>query len=329
MKKKSKASSRPMKKTGKGTKSRSFGSGTSGGAKRKKSATRRGPSSGRGTGTRSGSASGTGGRKKVRFRKRPERQSDPTQQRLQKVLAALGFGSRRECEELILEGRVEVNRETVTELGTRIDPAHCEIRVDGQVLKKHKPAYLAVYKPKGYVCTNKDEKGRRRAVDLVPDSFGRVFPVGRLDMNSEGLLLLTNDGELTNRLTHPKYGVPKVYRVQVAGIVQRSTLAQLEEGMYLAEGHAHVEGAVIKGFHKNSTILEITLREGKNREIRRLLARVQHKVMTLIRYSIGPVKLGKMLPGEYRVLTGREVTDLYEATVEAGAEMQKQAKREK
>jgi len=235
------------------------------------------------------------------------RDSESSQDRLQKVLAAAGFGSRRACEELITTGRVEVDRKVVDQLGFQVDPNLCEIRVDGQVLRRPRPAYIALFKPKGYLCSNRDEQGRRRAIDLIPESFGRLFPVGRLDMNSEGLLLLTNDGELAQRLTHPRYGVPKVYRVQVAGTVDHKTVRQLQSGIYLAEGFVKAERVVIKGHHKQSTYLEITLTEGRNREIRRLLAHVHHKVLSLIRISIGPIKLGKMLPGDYRVLSVREV----------------------
>jgi len=235
--------------------------------------------------------------------------------RLQKVLAAAGFGSRRECEELISAGRVEINHQTVSELGVRVFPMTQEIRVDGEVLKKTRPSYLAVYKPKGYVCTNWDPEHRPRVIDLIPEKMGRLFSIGRLDLESEGLLLMTNDGALTERLTHPKYEVPKRYRVQVAGLVDPSIIAQLKKGVYFAEGFAKASNVTIKGTHKNSSILEIELKEGKNREIRRLLARLGHKVMSLCRISVGPVNLGKLLPGEYRTLSAVEVDALYAVTV--------------
>ncbi|HBT78579.1 MAG TPA: hypothetical protein DEB39_17035, partial [Planctomycetaceae bacterium] len=132
-------------------------------------------------------------------------------QRLQKVLAAAGFGSRRHCEELITAGRVEVDRQTVVALGTKVDPLKQRIQVDGEMLRRSKPVYVALFKPKGVLCTNSDRQGRTRAVDLVPPEFGRLFTIGRLDQHSEGLLLLTNDGELTEKLTPPKYGIPKIY----------------------------------------------------------------------------------------------------------------------
>lgn len=230
------------------------------------------------------------------------------------MLAASGYGSRRACEELIVAGRVEVDRQVVNQLGVKVDFGKQEIRVDGESLRKTRPIYLAVYKPRGFLCTNQDQQGRRRVIDLVPATFGRLFPVGRLDMNSEGLILLTNDGALAERLMHPRYEVPKVYRVQVAGTVEHSTIQQLRKGMYLAEGFAKAEHVVIKRHHKQSTFLEITLKEGKNREVRRLFAHVNHKVLALLRYSVGPIKLGKMLPGDYRVLTAREVSALYTAS---------------
>ena len=241
--------------------------------------------------------------------------STPPQEghRLQKVLAAAGFGSRRECEELITAGRVEVDHQTVTELGVRVFPMTQDIRVDGELLKKTRPVYLALYKPKGYVCTNWDPEHRPRAVDLIPEKMGRLFSIGRLDLESEGLLLMTNDGALTERLTHPKYEVPKRYRVQVAGLVEPSIIAQLKKGVYFAEGRAKASNVTIKGTHKNSSILEIELKEGKNREIRRLLARLGHKVMSLQRVAVGPVKIGKLIPGEYRTLTTAEVDGLYAA----------------
>ena len=230
--------------------------------------------------------------------------------RLQKILAAAGFGSRRQCEELIEQGRVDVNG-TVAKLGTAVDPQRNEIRVDGRRLKVSKPMYIALFKPKGVLCTNRDQQGRMRVVDLLPQSLGRLFPVGRLDLDSEGLLLLTNDGALSERLTHPRYGIAKVYRVQVVGEVLSDTLVQLRKGVHLAEGFAKVADVQIKGRHKQSTILDITLTEGMNREVRRLLARLGHKVLMLIRIAVGPMKLGKLGPGEWRHLTPQEVRQLY------------------
>jgi len=236
----------------------------------------------------------------------------PGAHRLQKILASAGFGSRRQCEELIEQGRVEIDG-TIAQLGSKADPVRAVIKVDGERLKSAKPVYLALFKPKGYLCTDSDQQGRARTIELVPATFGRLFLIGRLDKDSEGLILLTNDGALSERLTHPKYGVPKVYRVQVAGELTEEGIRQLRDGVYLAEGFAKVENIIIKGRYKQSTILEMTLTEGMNREVRRLLARIGHKVLTLIRVAVGPVKLGKMTPGEWRKLTQPEVERLYAA----------------
>ena len=233
--------------------------------------------------------------------------------RLQKVLAAAGYGSRRKCEELITTGRVEIDDQTVTVLGTRVFPDKQKIRVDGELLPKTRPTYLAINKPKGYLCTHRDQQGRRRVIDLVPEQYGRLFPVGRLDQNSEGLLILTNDGALAERLTHPRFEVPKKYRVQVAGLIDPDIVEQLQKGIHIAEGVVQADEVVIRSRYKLSSILEITLKEGKNREIRRMLARVGHKVMQLERVAVGPIKLGKLLPGEFRRLSNQEVAMLYRA----------------
>jgi 23S rRNA pseudouridine2605 synthase len=230
--------------------------------------------------------------------------------RLQKVLAAAGLGSRRQCEELITAGRVEVDRRVVTELGTRVDPATQSIRVDGAALSKPKAAYYAVNKPVGVVSTNRDPSGRPRVVDLVPAGDARLFAIGRLDLHSDGLILVTNDGELANHLTHPRYGVAKTYRVVVAGRPERDVLRKLVEGVHLAEGIARAERVEVKSRQRASTVLEMVLREGKNREIRRVLARVGHKVERLTRIAVGPVRLGDLPTGAHRRLTREEVAAL-------------------
>jgi 23S rRNA pseudouridine2605 synthase len=232
-------------------------------------------------------------------------------QRLQKVLAAAGVGSRRQCEELITAGRVEVDRRVVTELGTKVDPSREEIRLDGLPLPRSKPVYYAVNKPPGVVSTNRDPSGRPRVVDLVPAPGGlRLFTIGRLDLSSEGLILVTNDGELANLLAHPRYGVKKTYRVQVAGRPTQEVLARLRRGVRLAGGLARVDQVRMKSRQKESTILEMVLREGRNREIRRVLARVGHKVLRLARIAVGPVRLGSLPPGACRKLTSKELQAL-------------------
>jgi 23S rRNA pseudouridine2605 synthase len=230
-------------------------------------------------------------------------------QRLQKVLAAAGLGSRRQCEELITAGRVEVDRRVVTELGVRVDPATQAIRVDGVALHTARLEYFAVNKPSGVLCTNRDPSGRMRVIDLM-GTHARLFTIGRLDLHSEGLILVTNDGELANRLTHPRYGVRKTYRVVVAGSPTREVLDKLLRGVHLAEGFARAERLEIRSHHKESTVLEMVLREGKNREIRRILARVGHKVLRLTRIAVGPVRLGSLPTGAVRRLTADEVKAL-------------------
>lgn len=232
-------------------------------------------------------------------------------ERLQKILAAAGIGSRRQCEELIRMGRVEVDNKVITELGYRADPKRQKICVDGSPIKLESRVYYAVYKPDGVVSTNRDPSGRPRVIDLVPESNMRLFPVGRLDLHSEGLILVTNDGVLAERLTHPRYGVPKTYLVQVADEPTREDLARLLKGVHLAEGVARVAKIRVRRQHKNSTVLEMVLNEGRNREIRRIMARIGHKVYRLKRIAVGPIRLGKMKPGEVRRLTPQEVAALY------------------
>ncbi len=233
------------------------------------------------------------------------------------MLSGAGIASRREAEELILEGRVQVDGEVVRELGTRVDRMRQEIRVDGEPLPRPKLAYFAVHKPVGIVSTMSDPSGRPRVIDLLPPSLGRLYNVGRLDLGSEGLILVTNDGDLANLLTHPRHGVEKTYHVEVAGNPDREVLKTLEKGVYLAEGKAKVKSARVKTQRKQSTVLEIVLTEGRNREIRRLLARMGHKVERLIRVAVGPVRLGDMPAGAYRRLTPEEVAKLRAATEEA------------
>ncbi len=234
--------------------------------------------------------------------------------RLQKVLAAAGLGSRRKCEELILAGRVEVDGKLVTELGVRVDPWRQEIRVDGQRIRPQPLVYYAVNKPSGVVCTHRDPSGRTRLIDLLPASKGlRVFPVGRLDLHSEGLILVTNDGQLANRLTHPRYGVEKTYRVQVAGLPSPEILQKLQKGVWTSEGKLKAQRIKVLGQHKKSTFLEMVLAEGRNRQIRRMLARVGHKVMKLTRLAVGPIRLGKLKPGAWRPLSPEEIQALYKA----------------
>jgi 23S rRNA pseudouridine2605 synthase len=236
--------------------------------------------------------------------------------RLQKVLASAGHGSRRACEALITEGRVEIDGKTVTQLGTKVDPGTQDIRVDGESLAKPKLRYFLVNKPLGVLSTNSDPAGRMRVVDLVR-SEARLFTVGRLDKSSEGLIIVTNDGELANLLSHPRYGVEKTYLALVAGEPDKKVFEQLQEGVHLAEGWAHAKTVRIKARQQHSTLLEIVLDEGRNREVRRLLARVGHKVLRLQRIAQGSLRLGNLAPGEYRPLTLDEVELLKEGARES------------
>lgn len=233
--------------------------------------------------------------------------------RLQKVLAAAGLGSRRNCEELISEGRVEVDRQVIKKLGTKVNPDEQEIKVDGQQIARPTLRYYILNKPAGVLCTNNDPAGRVRVLDLIGDA-NHLFTIGRLDRSSEGLIIITNDGELANRIAHPSYEVSKVYLVRVAGDMRRADLAEIREGVYLSDGKAHVESIRIKSHRKKTTDLEMVLNEGKNREIRRVLARVRHKVLMLKRVAIGPIRLADLPEGAYRELTYREVSALKKLT---------------
>lgn len=240
--------------------------------------------------------------------------ADAGLERLQKVLAAAGIGSRRACEELITSGRVEVDRVVVTTLGTRVDAGRQEIRVDGERLPDPSRVVYMLYKPVGVVSTHYDPSGRPRVVDLVPGER-RLFPIGRLDRMSEGLILVTNDGGLANRLAHPRYGVEKRYQVQVAGRPTPETLDRLRQGVPLAEGLARVQRVSIRSQNRDSSVLDMVLDEGKNREIRRILAKMGHKVHQLKRVAIGSLSLGNLLPGEHRRLGWEEVERLRQETV--------------
>lgn len=238
-------------------------------------------------------------------------------ERVQKVLAAAGIGSRRACEELIAAGRVAVDGEVIA-LGAKADATAQVITVDGERIHSNPTlVYLLLNKPTGYVTTVNDPQGRPTVMDLIPAS-PRVYPVGRLDRDTEGLLLLTNDGELTNQLTHPRYGIPKTYRAMVDGFVQNGAVEELAQGVWLADpktgkgfktGRTHVR-IVKRGRDKSQ--LEMTLREGRNRQVRRMLARLGHKVRDLTRIKMGPLTLKGLGPGEFRPLTSRELRELRE-----------------
>jgi 23S rRNA pseudouridine2605 synthase len=234
-------------------------------------------------------------------------------ERLHKVLAHAGIGSRRQCEQLITTGRVTVDGRVVRELGTKVE-GHQRICVDGQPVHEERHVYWLVNKPRGYLCTNRDPARRPLAIDLVPQVSQRVYTVGRLDEASEGLLLLTNDGELANRLMHPRFGVDKTYLVQVAGHPGSEDVAKLLKGVYLSEGMVKARQVKRLKSQGDSTWLRIVLSEGKNREIRRMLARLGHKVLHLRRVALGPVQLKSLPTGKARRLTNEEVDRLRRAS---------------
>jgi 23S rRNA pseudouridine2605 synthase len=235
-------------------------------------------------------------------------------ERLNKYLAHAGVGSRRHCDDMILHGRVSVDGAVVRELGTRIDPEQQDVHVDGQPLQAERLVHWLVNKPRGFLCTNHDPAGRPRAIDLVPHVSERVYTVGRLDEDSEGLLLLTNDGDLAFRLMHPRFGVYKTYLVQVAGKPTRDDFEKLLRGIWLSDGHVKAKRVKRLKAQGESTWLEIVLSEGKNREVRRMLAQLGHKVMRLKRTAIGPITLDRLPKGKARKLKAAEVERLRHAT---------------
>jgi 23S rRNA pseudouridine2605 synthase len=233
-------------------------------------------------------------------------------ERLNKYLAHAGIGSRRHCDTLIAAGRVKVDGVPVTDLGMKIDPELHKVFVDDHPVRVEKPVYWVVNKPVGHLCTNDDPAGRPRAVDLLPHVEQRVYTVGRLDEASEGLLLMTNDGELAFHLMHPRYGIPKTYLVQVAGKPSAADVQKLLDGVWLSDGKVRAKAVRRLRSQGNSTWLRIVLTEGKNREIRRMLAHLGHKVMRLRRIAIGPVRLDKLPRGKARRLSLEELESLRE-----------------
>ena len=234
-------------------------------------------------------------------------------ERIQKVMARAGVASRRHCEEMIAAGMVKVNGRVVTEPGTKVDPAMDKIQVGGDGLHlSSKKYYLLMYKPRGYITTMSDEKGRKQVTDLLKGINARVYPVGRLDYDSEGLLVLTNDGELTYALTHPSHLVPKTYLVRVAGIPTKEQLEQLAGGLKLEDGMTAPAKVRRVGQHDGNAQVEVTIREGRNRQIRRMFEHIGYRVLRLRRSQMGSLTLDTMRPGEYRNLSELEVSQLKE-----------------
>jgi pseudouridine synthase len=234
--------------------------------------------------------------------------------RLQKVLAAAGVGSRRHCEEMIGAGRVEVDGEIVRRFGARVDPQTQVIRVDGRRIPAREDlVYLALNKPAGVLTSMSDPRGRPTIADYLGDRMERLFHVGRLDYDTEGLMLLTNDGELAHRLAHPSYGVLKTYLADVAGPLSRDLGRRLMTGIELDDGLATADRFRVVERAGQRALVEITLHEGRKHIVRRMLAEAGHPVSRLVRTQVGPVALGPLKPGTSRRLTTREIGELYAA----------------
>ena len=245
-----------------------------------------------------------------------ERAGDPAKEgiRLQKVLAGAGVASRRASEEMIAAGRVEVDGKIVREQGMRVDPDTAVVKVDGARLNLREDlVYLALNKPRGVLSTMSDDQGRPCVGDWVADRSERLFHVGRLDADSEGLLLMTNDGELANRLMHPSFGVPKTYLADVAAPIPRGVAGRLRKGVELDDGPAKVEDFKTQQIVNGRALVEITVNEGRKHLVRRMLAEVGLPVSRLVRTSIGPVLLGHQKPGTVRKLARPELAALFKA----------------
>ena len=231
-------------------------------------------------------------------------------QRIQKILAHVGYGSRRSCEEFIAEGRVAVDGEIAT-LGDKADPTAQQITLDGEPIRGTRPKriYVMLHKPRAVISTLSDPHGRRTVRDLITFS-GRIYPVGRLDAKSEGLILLTNDGQLTQHLTHPKYEHPRVYRVLVSGSPSKQTISKWKKGIVLSGKRVRCDAIKVEQQRRGDTWLRITVHEGHKHLVRRLVAALGHPTQRLIRIQMGPIKLGNLKPGEWRHLRSDEVQSL-------------------
>lgn len=233
--------------------------------------------------------------------------------RLQKVLAAAGVASRRAVEEMIVKGRIKVNGKVVKELGTRIFPEADQVMVDGRPWQiDSERIYLAFHKPKGVVSTMADENGRPCLADYFV-GFDRVFNIGRLDAETTGLILMTNDGELANELAHPSFGVEKLYVAKVRGKITRAEMQKLKDGVKLEDGLAQADSARVIDQNEQTSLVELVLHSGKNRVVRRMMEAVGFPVLELTRKSFGPMRLGNLKPGQFRELSKLEVSMLMEA----------------
>jgi 23S rRNA pseudouridine2605 synthase len=234
-----------------------------------------------------------------------------TLERIQKILAKAGISSRREAERMVLEGRVTVNGKRVDALGLKADLSTDHIKVDGKRLTRFEPTVtLLLNKPRGYLSTVEDPEGRPTVMDLLKDVKWRVYPVGRLDVDAEGLLIITNDGELANLLSHPRFSIPRTYLVKLKGIPEEKGLSRLKKGIMLEDGKARVLSfRILHGTEKNSW-MEVVVGEGRNHLVKRMFAALHHPVLKLKRTEFGPIRLGSLPAGQFRYLTPEEIAKI-------------------
>lgn len=234
------------------------------------------------------------------------------EERLQKVMAELGVASRRKCEDLILQGKVSVNGQIITELGTKVDKQSAIILVEGtQITNKIKKVYILLNKPIGYITSAKDQFDRPTVIDLISEINVRLYPVGRLDYDTEGLLILTNDGDLTFKITHPSHHVTKTYTALVDGRVPQEAIEIFEKGVVIEDYKTAPAKLEILKYINDDTLINITIHEGKNRQVRKMCEAIGHPILRLKRISIGNLKLGDLSTGHYRHLTKEEIEYLY------------------
>lgn len=269
-------------------------------------------------GPRRSSSPRTQQRKAVKVTPMPVHIETDGKVRLNKFLAGAGICSRRAADELIPTGRISVNGEVVTALGTRIDPVDDEVRFDGEKVVQEKHVYLLFNKPKGVVCTNARNEQRQRVIDFLEKVKGRIYTVGRLDADSEGLILLTNDGDFAQEMAHPSHGVPKTYAVLVRGTPAPEDLQKARGGVWLAEGRTGGAQIRVERRSRDRTYLKVTIREGKNREVRRVFARLGYPVLSLKRVRIGDLTLHGLKPGKHRFLRPEELRALRERAMDGG-----------
>ena len=246
----------------------------------------------------------------------PVKLEDDGKVRLNRLLASAGICSRRAADELIAQGRVMVNGDVTARLGTRVDPNVDDIRFDGSRVQMERKVYLLFNKPRGVVCTNAKNEQRRRVIDYLPEVRGRVYTVGRLDAESEGLILLTNDGDFAQLVAHPRHGIPKTYAVLVKGRVGREETQKARGGVWLSEGKTSGARIIVQRIGREKSYLKVVLREGRNREIRRIFAKLGYPVISLKRIRIGELNPHGLGSGKYRFLTKAEVQQLSSAAMQ-------------